>query len=99
MGKKRYNVLNYTTYPISVLNMQHMLLLAHTTPIHHRRLFLLQTHHIQYCYVSIILNACTMVTLMLLLPIAVVCHGFSLRWFKKTSPREKVWFTLSYKVT
>ena len=32
IGKKRHNVTNNTTYPVGVLNTQHLLLLAYTNP-------------------------------------------------------------------
>ena len=32
IGKKRYDVINNTTYPVGVLNIQHLLLLACTNP-------------------------------------------------------------------
>ena len=32
IGKKRCNVINNTTYPVGVLNMQHLLLLAYKNP-------------------------------------------------------------------
>lgn len=68
--KKGHKASDNNTHPFNNSNHTINFPLTHTTPIHYRKLFLLQMcHRHQFCDCSAL---CTMVTLMFLLPITVV---------------------------